>query len=239
MPTRHYFVFNNAQECAALDKEAWDFLRTGTDNPAFQFESSVEEYDANCARREDCQKIAGLIRDTLAKLEQNVSHIVSLGAGKGIVEWHLKRMLPELPITCTDYAESSVVKLGQLFLQCDKTLVFDMLAGDYGRFGKDAVLLMNRVSTEFTPSQWRSIFRSCSAAGIKHILFVPTELASLRLKAMETVCHILRRILRRQDTFCGWLYSKRELESLMSLYYRIDSMMKIGETAVYNLRSRG
>ena len=29
------------------------------------------------------------------------------------------------------------------------------------------------------------------------------------------------RVLRRRDTFCGWLYSQRELELLMGVYYMV------------------
>ena len=110
-----------------------------------------------------------------------------------------------------------------------------MLKGDYSVFGKDAVLLMNRVSTEFAPSEWKRIFKSCKSAGIKYILFIPTELASIRLKVMETLRHFARRVLRRQDTFCGWLYSRREFDRLMSDQYTIEEVAKIGDSAIYKL----
>ena len=153
MPTKHYYVFNNSEPMSHLDKDAWDSLRVGTENPAFQFEATLEEYEANCTRRTDCREMAKAIRDAILSIGAGVSSVVSLGAGKGIVEWHLKKLLPSLPMICTDYAESGVASLRQLFSACDKVMVFDMLKGDYSVFGKDAVLLMNRVSTEFTPSE--------------------------------------------------------------------------------------
>ena len=235
MPTKHYYVFNAEKKVAALDKEAWDSLRTGSDNPAFQFEKSIAEYEANCARREDCLEVAEAIRDILFSIDKEVSCVVSLGAGKGIVEWHLKRLAPELRLVCTDYAEAGVDKLRKMFQRCDQVVPFDMLRGDYGAFGKDAVLLMNRISTEFTPSEWLQIFRSCRGAGIKYIVFIPTEMASFRLKTMETLRHLIRKFLRRHDTFCGWLYSRRELEFLMNLYYKAEQQAMIGSSVLYKL----
>lgn len=174
MPTRHYYVFDNSESLPSLDKSAWDSLRTVTDNHAFCFESSVEEYEANCARRTDCREVAEAIRDMLPTLGKEVSRLVSLGAGKGIVEWHLKRLVPELNLTCTDYAEAGVDSLRRYFHACDEVMAFDMLKDDYGLFGNNTVLLMNRVSTEFTSSEWLHIFRACRHAGIRHILFLPT-----------------------------------------------------------------
>lgn len=238
MPTKHYFVFTNSESMSHLNKEAWDSLRMGTGNPAFQFEATLEEYETNCARRTDCCEVAKTIRDAILSIGAGVSSVVSLGAGKGIVEWHLKKFLPSLPLVCTDYAESGVASLRRLFRTCDKVMVFDMLKGDYSVFGKDAVLLMNRVSTEFAPSEWRQIFKSCKSAGIKYILFIPTELASIRLKVMETLRHFARRALHRRDTFCGWLYSRKEFDRLMSFDYQIESMQKIGDSALYKLKAR-
>ena len=235
MPTKHYFVFTNSESMSHLNKEAWDSLRMGTGNPAFQFEATLEEYETNCTRRTDCREMAKAIRDAILSIGAGVSSVVSLGAGKGIVEWHLKKLLPSLPMICTDYAESGVASLRQLFPACDKVMVFDMLKGDYSVFGKDAVLLMNRVSTEFSPSEWMQIFRLCKSSGIKYILFIPTELASIWLKTMETLRHLARRVLRRRDTFCGWLYSQREFDRLVSDQYKIEEATKIGDSAIYKL----
>lgn len=179
--------------------------------------------------------MAKAIRDAILSIGAGVSSVVSLGAGKGIVEWHLKKLLPSLPMICTDYAESGVASLRHLFPACDKVMVFDMLKGDYSVFGKDAVLLMNRVSTEFTPTEWKQIFKSCRSSGVKYILFVPTEIASIRLKTMETLRHLARRVLRRRDTFCGWLYSRREFDMLISSQYIIEGFKKIGHSAIYKL----
>lgn len=238
MPTRHYYVFDNSESLPSLDKSAWDSLRTGTDNHAFRFESSVEEYEANCARRTDCREVAEAIRDMLPTLGKEVSRLVSLGVGKGIVEWHLKRLVPELNLTCTDYAKAGVDNLRRYFHACDEVMPFDMLNSDYSTLGGSPVLLMNRVSTEFTPTEWQQIFRSCKAAGIKHILFIPTELASIRLKTMETLRHFIRKTLGRRDTFCGWLYSKHELELAMSQCYKIEKCTRLGNSALYLLSIR-
>ena len=54
---------------------------------------------------------------------------------------------------------------------------------------------------------------------------------------METVRHLVRRVLRHKDTFCGWLYSKQEIESLISEYYDIERHANMGNSALYLLSS--
>ena len=235
MSVKHYYTFANSRNLARLDQEAWDKLRTGTDNPAFQFESSVEEYEASCVGRTDCREVAKEVRDVLKSLGKEVSCVVSLGTGKGIVEWHLKRLMPEMRLICTDYAESGVESLRRLFRGCDQVMTFDMLKSNYDQFPDGTVLFMNRISTEFTTSEWLQIFRSCRDSGIKHVIFIPTELASFKLKVMETLRHFVRKLLRRKDTFCGGLYSKRELEKLLSFNYGIKGFKRMGNSAVYQL----
>ena len=168
-------------------------------------------------------------------LGKDVPRLVSLGAGKGIVEWHLKRIAPELRLVCTDYAEAGVDRLRRLFHRCDQVVPFNIMKGDYRSFGEGVVLLMNRISTEFAPEEWLHIFCSCRNAGIKHIIFIPTELASFKLKVVESLRHFVRKFLRRRDTFCGWLYSKNELEKLMSSDYCIESFTRMGCGALYLL----
>ena len=54
---------------------------------------------------------------------------------------------------------------------------------------------------------------------------------------METVRHLVRRVLRHKDTFCGWLYGKQEIESLISEYYDIERHANMGNSALYLLSS--
>lgn len=238
MPSKHYYVFGDEGAFDDLNKEAWDALRIGNANPDFRFETSAEEYASACLKRTDCRAVAEVVLDCLHIIGGESMQVVSLGAGKGIVEWHLKHMAPDIRMICTDYAEAGVDRLRRLFVECDQVTTFDMLKDDYGRFSKDSVLLMNRVSTEFDQFEWRRIFRSCRGAGIRHILYIPTEFATFRLKVAEAARHALRRILRRCDTFCGWLYGRRELELMMTAEYEICAFRRLGNGGVYMLKSR-
>ena len=234
MSTKHYYVFNNfSGKC--LDKDRWDMLRTDGTNPDFGLEATQEEFESTCQKRSDCQTTATCIDDCLINTNTNCTDMISLGAGKGIVEWHLKKLRPDMRLTCADFTEQALSRLKKLFPSCDQFLTFDILKDDYTRFPRTAIILMHRISTEFTLQEWISIFERIHHAGIEHILFVPTELASIRLKITETVRHYARRIIGKKDTFCGWLYSKVEIERFFS-GYEIVSRVPHADSAIYLLK---
>ena len=73
----------------------------------------MEQYEQNCRNSVLYEISARSIADILKKYE--CKHIVTLGAGKGILEWHLKKQMPELYVECTDYAKSAIEKLKKVF----------------------------------------------------------------------------------------------------------------------------
>ena len=156
MIIEHYEVFKTQFDSSELNQKNWDILRTESGESAYAIEDSTKEYERNCKEAVSYEISSKYIADILKK--QRCKHVVSLGVGKGILEWHLKKQMPELYIECTDYAESAIEKLKTVFVDGDDFHRFDMLKGDYQIFNKDAFFIMYRVSEEFCYSDWCKIF---------------------------------------------------------------------------------
>lgn len=133
-----------------------------------------------------------------------------MGVGKGILEWHLKKLEPQLVIECTDYTEQALEQLKRVFIDIDKAYQFDILNGDYMKLDTDSVFIMYRVSTEFALKEWYEIFNNMYNAGIDYIIFVPAGLCNLWDILKEKIKHIKNIIMRKNDIFCGYLYSECE-----------------------------
>lgn len=240
MATKHYYAFagSTLTGSSLLSSRNWDALRVDATQEDFSFEATREAYERACAERSDYASAAKSILDLLGRKGLLLKPLVSLGAGKGILEWHLKRQAPSLDLMCTDYAPESMQKLAAYFPACEKTFVFDMVQGDYLCFGPDATLLMYRISTEFDALTWRRTISRIHAAGIRNIVFVPTEVATLRIRLAERLCHWKALLLGRRQVFCGWLYSDREIRSLFE-GFALDDFLPMGKTAIYLYRRIG
>lgn len=246
MIIKHYYDFGEAindqigKDGGGLTQSAWDLLRTESEDKAFAFvESDKETYADMCAGRMDCRNMAHEILDMMGRNRMN-DRIVSLGCGKGILEWNLKNLKPNLHIECTDYTSKGIKVLKEVFPECDEIYEFDMLnASHYQKIRqKDQVLLLYRVSTEFDFQTWKKIFQDIYQNDFRYILFVPTEICTLKIAWNELkryVYHLLKGEGRVKNVFCGYLYSKKVFEKMWKDYFKIKEGKKVGDTIIYLL----
>lgn len=110
MIIKHFYSFNidiNKNKNEKLNDIDWDNLRESTDTD-FGIETSKESYISNCKAKREYERYAKRI----CQLYKNDKlHIISLGCGKGILEWHIKNLCPEIYITATDYGKGTVNRL--------------------------------------------------------------------------------------------------------------------------------
>lgn len=227
MIIEHYAVFETKLKSEELNQNNWDILRTKSEEKAYAIEDSVEEYEENCRKAVSYENASKYIADILKKY--HAQDVVSLGVGKGILEWHLKRQMPELFVECTDYAGQAVEKLEKVFIKGDSFREFDILNGDYRIFDKNAFFILYRVSAEFCFSDWCEIFKKMKECGIKNILYVPESLATkdIEIEAKEEHRRHVEQGIR--DIFCGWIYSEDVLEEIFSAgNYKIEERIQIG-----------
>ncbi|MCH5266999.1 MAG: hypothetical protein J1E62_01535 [Lachnospiraceae bacterium] len=214
MKIKHYFSFDKKHYkkngFKKLSSANWDILRTENAPGAFSIEKEISAFEENCKTSVSYKETAEIICNFIKKHELG-NRLVSLGCGKGIVEYHIKQIMPEVHIKCTDYAKKSIEQLAKVFIDCDEFDTFDMLSGDYGTWGGTGdILLMYRISTEFSTEQWQLIFDKIYNANIQYVIFVPTEIMTLRI-ALKEKAMLLHNILSgNKITFCGWMYSYKE-----------------------------
>ena len=228
MKCKHYFFFGehfnsafykNPEVSADLSKEKWDLLRTdNTVTGPFTLENSIEAYEENCRKSNGYQYVAAHICSHIKKEE----HLLSVGIGKGVLEWQIKQLIPEIVLDASDYAEESINKLKLLFPACNHLFAFDMLKGDWSLLPLYDHVLLFRVSTEFNSETWQQIFQSMAAAGIEHIIYVPNELGTFSIFLFEYLQYILGQFRHRKQTFCGWLYSESEMKKFWKGQYEIQ-----------------
>jgi hypothetical protein len=245
MKIKHYFAFEkelSQKFCDdMLNEKNWDILRMDERDSAFAIEKDIESYEQNCRNAQSYKNAAQKICDILRQENLINKRIISLGAGKGILEWHLKKNMPELYIECTDYTLNEVEQLKKVFVHLDSAYQFDMLNGDYALLDSTGVLVLYRVSTEFCQEDWFKIFNKIYDAGINYIIFVPTGLDRLRDIIKERLICAVNVLRGRKIIHCGWLYSEKEYLKMFTgggykgCQYKIKQKDYFDNTAVYLL----
>ena len=243
MKVKHYFAFDKGVsekfDDDTLNENNWDILRTDESERAFALEKDVESYEKNCIAALKYKNAAEKVCSILDSEKISCKKVISLGVGKGILEWHLKKMKPKLVIECTDYTANAIEQLKKVFIDIDSAYQFDILNGNYPELDIKAVFLMYRVSTEFSQQEWIQIFSKMYNAGIEYIIFIPTGLDNLIDMMKEKLIYILNSLRGRKNINCGWLYS--ESEYLKNVYrggYNAKDKIYFDKTAVYLLKSR-
>ena len=238
MIIEHYEAFRTGLGSEELNRENWDLLRTQSEESAYAIEKNKELYEQNCIRSVSYQISAEQILKILEK--NKCRHIVSMGVGKGILEWHLKKQMPELYTECTDYAAGAIEKLKTVFPACNAMRTFDIRSGDYSVFEKGVFFILYRVSEELCYEDWCRVFRKMAAQGVSDILFIPDMLATEELRDKLEHRRIKNREQGRKETFCGWIYSVETLEEMFCAGgYHIVEKCLAGELLLYHLKTDG
>lgn len=217
MSIKYYYNFDprlaRKIQGTTLDRNNWEILRNNQIEKPFAFEKTKEEYIENIQREKGYQKRAKIIAREIKKL--NVKKVVSVGCGKGILEFYLKRYLPDVTIVCSEYTESSLNKLKE-YSNCDDFIYFDILEGDYLQFDLDTCLLFYRVSTGFSFRQWEKIFKNIYKSNVLKIIFVPTELITIK-DIFSSFCNDLKNLFYRKNRIlCGWMYTNVEFQYFLT-----------------------
>lgn len=240
MKIKHYYFFDREQAMEALNADNWDMLRLDDKPGPFSIEREISDYEKNCLRCVEYKEAAENIVRIWNEYKLG-KRLVSLGCGKGILEWHIKKLMPELYVKCTDYAKESLKLLEKVFIEGNEFEAFDMLnAGDYSELKQNETLLMYRVSTEFSLEQWKEVFEKLYGGGIQNIIFVPTEVLTLSIAMNEKKNQLANWIKRRRNTFCGWMYSKEEFKKMFKgaggkIKYKISHCEKLNDTEIWLL----
>lgn len=240
MRCKHYFYFDSCiypiKTSDMIDQNTWNQLRVKTNDNPFAIENSKEQYEINCMSENN--KNYSTCADYLCMLFDNnhINNVVSLGVGKGILEWHLKNKRPQMRLTATDYTKDALDRLKKVSGICDDYFLFDFKTGDYSLLKPYDCVVFYRLSTELDCESWKNTFKRMREKGIRQIVFVPTELLTLKMLIQEKRGHFERFCRGQKDMFCGWMYSENEFKLMWSDYYYIEQEKDLSDTKVFFLK---
>lgn len=232
MKWRHRYYLGDNITFNKLDKNGWAFLRTQGDK-AFALEETLDAYEKNCIQSTWYGEAADIIIGLLKNFD--IREAISLGAGKGILEWNLIKKMPELSLGVTDYTTESVNKLKYFLTDCDKVMEFDIKEGNYQNLHTNC-LIEFRISTEFDFEEWKNIFSKIYHTKIDYIIFVPTELLCWKHIVRETISCLLHKIKNQKMCLAGYLYSENEFKKMFKKQYSILEEVPYRDTKIYFLQ---
>lgn len=243
MGIKHYYAFGNKMSGTIkqnkLDRNAWENLRKNNKSPKeFAIEKTRKDWIQNCLRQKDYRKTAQIICFIIKN--NKWEKIVSLGIGKGILEYYIKKFLPETNMKCTDFTPESLQLLKNVFTECDRFSAFDMLNDNYNELENEDVVIINRLSTEFTKKQWKEIFEKLYLSNIHNILYIPTEILTLKMSLDEKRNMIANMLQGKNNIFCGWMYTQNEFKSFFlgtrkKPLYEIKHIYRLENSAIFEL----
>lgn len=227
----HYQVFdsvtNHLKDSKVDSSDSWDTLRE--EHPHFSIGKTREEWllAAEGKVKKDGQD-GGMIaraRDVARVLTTlNTKALFSVGVGGAGLEYQIKKLLPNIHLTCTEYAPKNVEMLRAVFTECEAFEVFDMKTGDWSRAlatapVHDQLCLLYRVDPHFTDVEWRAIFESLHGAGVHNILFIPCICLSVRAWFFRLFRRLLWFIHRTPVAFAGYVRTQKKFETFWKGLY--------------------
>lgn len=204
-----------------LSPSAWDAVRRLPG--AFHLDDTRAEWLAAGSSPpypQRAQAVAALVR------ELGASSLCSHGAGGALLEQRLHELMPELHLTCTDFAPETVARLRELFTGAD-VVVADLL--DPASLPRAELHLMHRLDQELTREEWHDVFSGLDAP----VLFVPSEILTPTSAAKE----LARRALRPRATRAGLFRNEAALRDLWSSWFD-DRHVQLADETGFLLTSR-
>jgi hypothetical protein len=217
--------------------EAWDAMRDGTSAAAFTIPSNPEDWRSLCPAVEHLATKARMVARFADRT--GCSALRSYGVGTAGLEYNIHVLRPHLPLHVSDYGRGTVERLRAVFPEAASIEAVDLLQAPLPDHAGELVLL-HRIDTEFSQSEWKTVYSRLADARAEHVLFVPHQLLG-----PETAARELARRLRARLTGCaliraGWIRSRSLLRSLWSHRYEVaDEVTAHGDLFILLRRTAG
>lgn len=237
MKIKHYYDFGGLLKNGKIGEKGWDQLRMQNQDLSFSIEKSRNAWVANCENDLNYCTSAEVISRYIT--DEKIHKVISIGVGKGILEYHIKKILgDEISIECMDYTPNAIEELKKVFLECHQFAVFDVLHDSWDLLDNQALIVLFRMSTEFTEKDWKYIFAKMHGVGIKRILYVPTDILDLTELLKTLKLYVIYKLKGKWKnlTFCGWRYSKEIHLSFWDKYYEVEKHIKKDDKNYYFLK---
>ena len=240
MTLKYYHYFDDKEDELGdnLNRpESWDVLRVRGErvNSPFYISEDRNAWIKRCLE----DKVLGARAKRIAEfLKPDFQQIYSFGVGNACLEFLIKKANPSFHVHCSDFAPEGIDRLQKVFTEADEIGRFDMTQEDWKDIGPEGICLLHRVDTVFDDSQWRTVFRNMEKAKIKHILFIPSEILSLKRIVYQQIKYAIFKIRRHKMIFSGFVRTEKRFLTLLSEFYDIAQIIPIHDLKGFLLKSR-
>ncbi len=237
----HYFPFESKGKLKGeqlASAESWDVLRSEDEH--FSISINREEWlRASLGQvRKDGQdggfiERAKEIADFLER--NNIKELYSVGVGGAGLEYQIKKHLPNLFLSCTEYSTVSVDRLKKVFTEANAIEFFDIKNGEWKKLlgsesSKSKMVLMYRIDIDFSNESMREIFESMYGSGVENVLIILCGVVTFRGAINRIKNRMIWKLKRIKYAFVGYLRSKNTYPTFWMDYYNYEERNFCGLT---------
>ena len=211
MKIKHYSIFNDHKN----SKIDWDFLRKSKKDPEYYMPQTEEEYKLIINEK----NYKNIIKATSNYINTNkLNTIISLGSGRAALEYQLK-LKTGIKTIISDIT-NSIFTLKKLNF-FDEVLLVDITKKLDINISEKSIVILPRIDTELSDSQIYQLFKTLNKKGVKHILFIPAQLISIKSILIQLYILFKALIQKKSLVDCGYSRSRAKFKKLWKEYYDI------------------
>lgn len=214
MKINHYSIFTEL----STDNIDWNHLRDSDVEAPYYIPFDKNDYLSLIENLDFSYYISAINKYCS---EHNITRVVSIGAGRCGLEYHLKSK-SNLEVIVTDTTDSILrIKDFNIF---DNAYQLNLLE-DPSKLSADSntLILLSRIDTEFNDTNFKELFHVLHHQDVKFISLIPAELLSLKIIIAEFKILLVSILKNKKRVFCGFARSKSEFRKAWSSLYKEEN----------------
>jgi len=234
---KHYFAFDDStkylKDGNLSSSESWDILRES--HPHFSISDNREEWiKVNEQLIKKDGQDGGLkerAKDVAEILKNNhINSVFSAGCGGAGLEYHLKKNLPEIKLTCSEYSKVAVDKLKKVFLEADSIILFDMKSKDWSVANNlsnpnQNLVLLYRIDIDLSNEEMQKMFKNMYNSGIENVLIILCGRLTLKSLISRLRQRLSWKIKGIRYSFSGYLRSEKKFLEFFDEFYKSEKVV--------------
>lgn len=244
---KHYYPFDGEVSLAdgkLNSPQLWSALRNS--HPHFVLERKREGWLKQCELGKDKDGQDGYLPERAATIamilkKNGITSLYSIGVGEACLEYHIKKIYPELNLFVSEYIDNNVEVLKQVFKESRGVFKFDALKDDWSRFSDDhnACVLLFRLEDNFTDDELRKIFEKMYQAQVANVIYVPGLFLSVKFLIFEKLRLYFYRLLHKKIAFTGYHRTLSTSRKFWQSLYSEEKLNLCGKASIKRGASRG
>jgi hypothetical protein len=211
MKINHYSIFTEL----ASDNIDWNHLRDSNVEAPYFIPFEKKDYLALIENLDFSFYI-----DSIKKYckDNNIRRIISIGAGRCGLEYHLKNNT-NLEVIVTDTTDS-ILRIKEFNVFNDAYQLNLLENTDKFNIDSNTLILLSRIDTEFNDDNFKLLFDVLQSKNVKYICLIPAELLSFKIIIAEFKIFLISILKNKKRVFCGFARSKSEFRKAWMKHYK-------------------